>query len=256
MDILHAVILGVVEGFTEFLPISSTGHLILISELLGIPDSAFKSSFNIAVQTGAIFAVVALYWRSFLNLQLIRKIAIAFLPTAVIGFTVYPFVKGYLLGNEYVVVVSLFVGGIALILFELFHKEGATAVATSEAISYKQALVIGLFQAIAVIPGVSRSGATILGGLASGISRVAIVEFSFLLAVPTMIAATGLDLIKTQEAISSANLGILAVGMGTSFIVALGALAFLRGFVAKYSFIPFGIYRIVVAALFFFFILG
>jgi undecaprenyl-diphosphatase len=255
MDIFDAVILGIVEGVAEFLPISSTGHLILTSKLLGIPNSSFLGSFEIVIQCGAILAVLALYWRSFLQIELLKKLFVAFLPTAIIGFTVYPFIKGYLLGNAHIVVSALFIGGIALILFELFHREDEYAVDYPEAVSYKQALCIGLFQSIAIIPGVSRSAATIVGGLAVGIRRVAIVEFSFLLAVPTMAAATGLDLLKSYKEIPFENIDILLTGMGVAFVVALIALKSLRAFVSKYTFIPFGIYRIAIAVLFFFFIL-
>jgi undecaprenyl-diphosphatase len=254
MDIIHAVILGIVEGATEFLPVSSTGHLILTSKLLGIPDSSFLGSFEIAIQCGAILAVVVLYWRSFFNLELLKKLFVAFLPTAIIGFTVYPLIKEHLLNNASVVVWALGIGGIVLIAFELLHRERLGAVATPEAVTYKQAFVIGLFQSIAVIPGVSRSAATIVGGLASGIRRVAIVEFSFLLAVPTMGAATGLDLLKSYKDITSADIGMLLVGSAVAFVVALLALKWLRAYVAKYTFIPFGVYRVLIALLFFFII--
>lgn len=255
MDTIHAIILGIVEGATEFLPVSSTGHLILASKLLGIPSTPFLSTFEIAIQSGAILAVVVLYWRTILDFTLIKKLIVAFLPTAIIGFTVYPLVKGYLLGNAYVVVAALFLGGIALIVFEKFHTEKPNAVENPRDITYKQAFAIGLFQAIAVIPGVSRSAATIVGGLAVGIRRFAVVEFSFLLAVPTMAAATGLDLLKTYKTISSADIGILLVGTAVSFVVALAALKFLLHYIRRYTFTPFGWYRIVIALLFFFLVL-
>lgn len=255
MHFIHAIILGIVEGATEFLPVSSTGHLILASKLLGLPDSPFLTTFEIAIQCGAILAVVALYLPRFFNWTLIKKLIVAFLPTAVIGFTVYPLVKQYLLTNPYIVVISLFVGGIALIVFELFHRERPDAVSRPEDITYTQAFAIGIFQSIAVIPGVSRSAATIVGGLASGIRRLAIVEFSFMLAVPTMAAATGLDLLKSYKSISSSDIGLLLIGTAVSFIVALVALKFLIQYVRRFTFIPFGIYRIVVALLFFFLVL-
>ncbi len=196
-----------------------------------------------------------LYWRSFLNWELLKRIIVAFLPTAVIGFTVYPLVKGYLLSNTFVVVSALFIGGIALIVFEYFHTEKPNAVALPEQITYRQALAIGLFQAIAVIPGVSRSAATIVGGLASGIKRLAIVEFSFLLAVPTMGAATGLDLLKSYKSITTSDIGILLLGTAIAFVVALAALKFLIHYIRRYTFIPFGVYRIILALAFFFLVL-
>ena len=150
----------------------------------------------------------------------------------------------------------IFVGGIALILFELVHRERPDAIWRPEDITYRQALAIGLFQAVAVIPGVSRSAATIVGGLAVGIRRLAIVEFSFMLAVPTMAAATGLDLLESYKSISAGDLGLLLVGTAVSFIVALGALRFLIQYVRRFTFIPFGVYRVAVALLFLFLVLG
>jgi undecaprenyl-diphosphatase len=243
------------RGSDRVPPISSTGHLILASKLLGIPDSTFQTTFEIAIQCGAILAVVALYWRSFFNIELLKKLFVAFLPTAIIGFTVYPLVKGYLLHNESAVLWALLLGGVFLIIFELFHRERPDAVDAPEAVTYKQAFAIGLFQSIAVIPGVSRSAATIVGGLAVGIRRIAVVEFSFLLAVPTMGAATGLDLLKSYKDISTADIGVLAIGTVVAFVVALAALRWLRAYVAKYTFIPFGVYRIAVALAFFFLVL-
>lgn len=252
MTLLDSIILGVVEGITEFLPVSSTGHLILTSSLLGIEHTEFVKSFEIAIQFGAILSVVVLYWRSFFHIEVLKRLAAAFIPTAVIGFTLYPLIKAYLLGNELVVVSALALGGIALIAFELFYREGDETAQSMTAMTYKQAAFIGLFQALAVIPGVSRSAATIVGGLlTSGISRVAIVEFSFLLAVPTMLAATVLDLFETSSAFRPDEWLMLAVGFIVSFVVALFSIAWLLKFVRSHTFIPFGIYRIIIAALFF-----
>ncbi len=255
MNLLDAAILGVVEGITEFLPISSTGHLILVSKLLGLPSTEFLSSFEIAIQLGAILAVVLLFWRSFLNIEMLKRLAVAFLPTAVIGLALYSIVKTYLLGNPQVVLAALFFGGILLLVFEHFHTEGPEAVASPETITYKQSFLIGLFQSVAIIPGVSRSAATILGGLWIGISRIAIVEFSFLLAVPTMAAATGLDLIQNYQTFSSADFAALAVGFVVSFVVAIAAIKFLLQYIRKHSFRAFGVYRIIVAIFFFLLVL-
>ena len=255
MSILDSIILGLVEGLTEFLPVSSTGHLILAGELLQIPQTEFLKSFDIGIQLGAILAVVALYFRSFFDIELIKRLLIAFIPTGVIGFTVYPVVKSYLLGNEAVVLWALFLGGAALIAFELLHTEQVEASDEVSTITYKQAALVGLFQALAVVPGISRSAATIVGGLLLGLHRTTIVEFSFLLAVPTMIAATGYDILKNASSFSGDNTSALAVGFVTSFVVALLAIKFFLSFVRTHSFIPFGIYRIVIAVLFFFFIL-
>lgn len=256
MTLLDSIILGALEGFTEFLPVSSTGHLILASELLGLPSSEFLKSFQIAVQLGAIAAVVALYWRSFLNFTLLTRLAVAFIPTGLVGFLVYPFVKDYLLGNSMVVVVSLFVGGVLLIIFELLHKEREDGPETPIDISYPKALLVGLFQSVAIIPGVSRSAATILGGLLVGLRRTVIVEFSFLLAVPTMLAATGYDLLKSAHQFSSEDMGMMATGFVVAFLIALVSMRFLLAIVRRHTFIPFGIYRIVIAALFFFIVLA
>lgn len=250
-----SLILGVIEGITEFLPISSTGHLILASELLGLEPSTFLSSFQIAIQLGAIAAVVFLYWKSFLDVRFLTKLFVAFLPTGLVGFLVYPYVKEYLLGNSMIVVASLFIGGVVLIVFELLHKEKPESLEGAKEITYKQALLVGCFQSIAIIPGVSRSAATIIGGLLAGMRRVAIVEFSFLLAVPTMIAATGYDLLKSADTFAFDDIGLLALGFLTAFVVALLSMRFLLTLVRRYTFIPFGIYRMVLAVLFFFIIL-
>ncbi len=255
MTPLEAVILGIVEGVTEFLPISSTGHLILMSSLLQIPSSDFLKTFEISIQLGAILAVVVLYWRSFLNIEILKRIVVGFLPTAVIGLAVYKVAKTYLLGNELVVLAALALGGLALILFELLHTEDPGATDGVERITYGQAALVGLFQAVAIVPGVSRSAATILGGLLIGIKRVTIVEFSFLLAVPTMGAATALDLLKNAGSFSAAQFLPLGIGFVVSFLVALLAIKFLLAFVRNRSFIAFGIYRIVVAILFFWLVL-
>jgi undecaprenyl-diphosphatase len=252
MTLFQALVLGIVEGLTEFLPISSTGHLILAAKLLGLAQTEFQKSFEIVIQLGAIGAVVVLYWRSFLRPEILAKVIAAFVPTGIIGFALYPLVKSYLLGNELVVLWALGLGGLVLIVFELFHREPAGAVEGVKSITYLQAISIGLFQAVAIVPGVSRSGATIVGGLAMGLKRETIVEFSFLLAVPTMLAATGLDLIKNASSFSVAQAGALAVGFIASFIVAMLSIRFLLAYVRTRTFIPFGIYRIAIAMMFFF----
>ncbi|MBP9710738.1 MAG: undecaprenyl-diphosphatase UppP [Candidatus Pacebacteria bacterium] len=255
MELFQSALLGIIEGITEFLPISSTGHLILASNALGIPHTEFLKSFEIIIQLGAILAVIALYWRDFLKIEILKKLFVAFLPTAVIGFALYPFIKGYLLGNEVVVLWALLLGGAALIVFEIFHKENAHTTGTITTMNYQQAALIGVAQALAVIPGVSRSAATIVGGLLLGMKRIAIVEFSFLLAVPTMMAATGLDLVKSYSSFSMDQFGVLAVGFITSFVVATLAIKFLLAFVRTHTFIAFGFYRIILAIVFFLFIL-
>jgi undecaprenyl-diphosphatase len=249
MTLLHAVVLGIVEGITEFLPISSTAHLILASHLLRIAESEFVKSFEIIIQLGAILSVVVLYWSKFWNWEVLKKLVVAVIPTGVIGLTVYKVIKGYLLGNITVVLLSLLIGGIALIAFERFPKKDGTEVDFSE-ISYRKAFLIGLFQAIAVIPGVSRSAATIVGGSLIGISKRTIVEFSFMLAVPTMLAATGLELVKGRAALSG-NYGVLAVGFIVSFVTAIIAIKSFLGYIKKHDFAAFGWYRVVLAVVYF-----
>ncbi len=255
MSVIHSVILGLVEGITEFLPVSSTGHLILASALLGIPQSDFQKTFEIVIQLGAILAVVVIYWRSFLELETLKKVIVAFIPTGIIGLALYKVVKTYLLGNEQVVLWALALGGAALILFEYWHTEKESASASIAEVTYKQALWIGLFQAVSIIPGVSRSAATMLGGLVVGLKRRTIVEFSFLLAVPTMLAASGLDLLKTSVAFTAGQVGSLAIGFVVAFAVALLSIRFLLGYVRSHTFVPFGIYRIAVALAFYFLII-
>lgn len=256
MDLVYALVQGAVEGIAEFLPISSTAHLMLTAQVLGIPQTHFQKSFEIIVQLGAVCSVLVLYWRSFLNLAILKKLLLAFIPTGIIGLVAYNAVKA-LLGDVTVALWTLLIGGIALIVFEFFYKknfatrEGTSSTLRVEDISYHQCILIGLFQAIAIIPGVSRSAATIIGGLALGITRTTIVEFSFLLAVPTMLAAALLDLIKNYQDFSSTQFSSLAVGFCMSFAVALFSIRFLLRFIKTHDFTPFGIYRVIVAVLFF-----
>jgi len=251
MSFWHAIILGIVEGITEFLPISSTGHLILASQILNIAQTDFVKTFEIAIQLGAILAVIILYWKKiWRSWDLIKKVIIAFIPTGIIGFILYKIIKSFLLGNTWIVVGSLFIVGLILIIVELYIKKKEFKIKDLKEISYKQALGIGAVQSLGMIPGVSRSGATIIGGLLMDIDRKTIVDFSFLLAIPTMLAATGYDLLKSFPSISSSDFGVLGIGFLVTFIVAIPSVIFLIRFVKKYNFIGFGIYRIVVAILF------
>lgn len=257
MEYYHAIILAIVEGFTEFLPVSSTGHLVLTAKLLNIPQTEFVKSFEIIIQLGSILAVIFLYWKKLLVERTVwKQILIAFIPTAVLGFTLYKVIKGYLIGNEMITVIALFLGGIILILIELLHKERVHAIEKIEDIPVKKAFVIGLAQSVAMIPGVSRSAATIIGGMLLNLKRKTAVEFSFLLAVPTMISATGLDLVQTRFAFSAYEYSLLAVGFIGAFIVAILAVKLVLQYIERNNFIPFGIYRIVVSILFFLFVLN
>jgi undecaprenyl-diphosphatase len=249
VSLFEALVLGIIEGITEFLPISSTAHLILAGRVLGHAESAFAKSFDIIIQFGAILSVVALYWRKFLNWDVLMKLAVAFVPTGIVGLTVYKILKEYLYENVTVILTALVLGGIGLILFSRRQDPGAEEIDFGE-ITYRRALLIGLFQAIAIVPGVSRSAATIVGGSLIGISKRTIVEFSFMLAVPTMLAATVYDLYKSQDAISG-NYGALAVGFVVSFITAILAIKWLLAYLKNRSFAAFGWYRIALAVIYF-----
>ena len=245
MTLLQAIVLGIVEGLTEFLPISSTAHLTLTNLALGITETEFVKSFDIIIQLGAILSVVVLYWKKFWRVDVLAKLFVAFLPTGIIGITVYRMVKDYLLGNVPVVVAALVIGGIALIAFERWRSApGGDEIDFSE-ITYQRAVLVGLFQALAMVPGVSRSAATIIGGSLIGISRRTIVEFSFMLAVPTMLAASVYDLYQSHEALAT-NLPALGVGFVVSFLTAILAIKSFLAFIKRRSFAAFGIYRIVL----------
>jgi undecaprenyl-diphosphatase len=255
MTALQAAILGIVEGISEFLPISSTGHLILTSKLLGLPDSEFLKSFEIAIQLGAILSVTVLYWRKLLlSKDSFLKVLVAFIPTAIIGFLLHGLVKEYLLDNTTVVLWALALGGIALIAFERWHSQrinqSTNQPINSTQVSYKQALTLGLFQSLAIIPGVSRSASTIVGGLLLGLNRNTIVDFAFLLAIPTMAAATGYDLLKSYDQFTQADAVNLGIGFVVSFIVALLSIKWLLRYIKNHSFQAFGVYRILVALAF------
>jgi undecaprenyl-diphosphatase len=256
MTIIDALVLSIVEGITEFLPISSTGHLILTSHLLQVTQNSFYTTFEIFIQLGGILAVVALYFNTLLKRKdYWPKIFAAFIPTAAVGLLLYKFIKNFLLGNELITVISLCIGGIVLIALEYIHKEKEDHKEDIADITYKQAVLIGLCQSVSIVPGVSRAAASIIGGLFVGMKRKAAVEFSFFLAIPTIAAAAGLDLIESKLQFSNQEIMLLGVGFVGSFIVAIFAIKFFIAFIKTHSFIPFGIYRIVLAILYFIFIL-
>ncbi len=250
MNFIQTIFLSIVEGITEFLPISSTGHLILASKLLNIPQTEFVKSFEIIIQLGAILAVVVIYFKKLvlsLNWDLYKKILIAFLPSAFFGLFLYKYIKSYLIGNSMVVVLSLLIGGFVILLFEKFYRP--TKRYTLTPVRY---LVIGFFQVLSMIPGVSRSLSTIFGGMIVGMKKEEATEFSFLLAIPTMAAATGLDLIKTDSSVwTSSNLTTLLIGFTISFLVAYVAVKWLIKFVQTHDFNVFGWYRISLALIFY-----
>jgi len=255
--LLIAIILGIVEGVTEFLPVSSTGHLILATELLGF-DAEKWAAFNVIIQLGAILAIVVLYWRTFwavlegmlkgnsISFRFVRNVLVAFLPSAILGFLLINKIEA-LLGSPYVVAVALIVGGVAILLIEKMVKR--TDVVGVAEMPLKTAIGVGIVQCLAMVPGVSRSGATIMGGLSRGVERRTAAEFSFFLAIPTMVGATTLELVKHHDTLmsgaSGVGFGTVAVGFVVSFIVAI---VIVRGFVAyisRHGFAPFAWYRIV-----------
>lgn len=255
MDLAQSIIIGIVEGITEFLPISSTAHMILVSAIMRIPESEFVKTFEIVIQLGAILSVVALYFKQIFQWENIKRLFVAFLPTAFIGLIFYQVIKSYLMSNLSVIVWALVIGGAIMILFEKWYQEKADAADELSQISYRQCLLIGIFQSMAIVPGVSRSGATIIGGLLMGLKRKTIMEFSFMLAVPTMAAAAGLDLLKAGTNFSSSEYGLLAAGFIVSFIVAWLSIKFLLNFIRRHTFIPFGIYRVIIGLVLAYFII-
>ncbi len=269
IDVFKSILLGIIEGITEWLPISSTGHLILANEFirLNVSDS-FLEMFNVVIQLGAIFAVILLFWNKLWpfttrkdssgvinvhnicgikkqSISIWLKVAIACIPTVLVAL---PFEDKIdeLFFNYKTVSIALIVYGVAFIVIEAFNKNRTSKVATMQMLSYKTAFLIGCFQALAVIPGTSRSGSTILGAMLIGISRTAAAEFSFYLAVPTMFGASLLKILDFGFQFSGIEIVILAAGMITSFVVSLLAIKFLLGFVKKNSFAAFGYYRIIL----------
>ena len=250
MSIIEAIILAIVEGITEFLPVSSTGHMIIASSLMGIAENPFTKTFTVAIQLGAIFSVVVLYWKRFFQtMNFYIKLFVAFLPAAVIGFLLNDYID-QLLERVEVVAVMLILGGIVFLFIDkLFKKTEENEVPE---INYTTALKIGFFQTIAMIPGVSRSAATIIGGLTQKLTKKTAAEFSFFLAVPTMAAATGYKLLKFYKAgngFSSDEIMILLVGNAVAFIVAMLAIKSFIQFLTNNGFKLFGYYRIVLGVM-------
>ena len=258
--LLIALILGIVEGVTEFLPVSSTGHLILATELLGF-DAEKWAAFNVIIQLGAILAIVVLYWRTFwavlegmfkgnaVSWRFVRNILIGFLPSAILGFVLINKIEA-LLGNAYIVAAALILGGVAILVIEKLVKR--TDIVGVAEMPLKTVIGVGLIQCLSMIPGVSRSGATIMGGLSLGVERRTAAEFSFFLAIPTMVGATTLELAKHHDEIMAGAHGVGWGTIGVGFVVSfLVALVVVRGFVtyiSRHGFAPFAWYRIVAGA--------
>lgn len=250
MGLLEIFILSLVEGVTEFIPISSTGHLVLASKLLGLVETNFIKTFLVVIQFGAILAVVVLYFKSFFSFTVLKKLFVAFIPAGFVGYKLYPIIKHSLIGNSGLTLQALFWGGVLLIVIESFIKQKKSNASMLKEVTYSQALLIGVFQSFSVVPGVSRSAATIVGGLLSGLNRQTAAEFSFLLAVPTMFAAASFDVWSTRNEIVQGGMLSLFLGTTLSFIFALFAIKFLVSYVQKHDFKIFGLYRIILAILF------
>lgn len=247
MSVWHAIILAIIEGVTEFLPISSTGHMIIGSSFMGIASSDYVKMFTVAIQFGAILSVLVLYWKRFVqSVDFYVKLFIAFLPAAFFGLLLDDYIDA-LLDNPWVVAINLILGGIFLVFVDRIFAENEE-LQEDQSISKRKALFIGFFQVIAMIPGVSRSAATIVGGLTQKLNRKNAAEFSFFLAVPTMLAATGYKMLKYQLDVgfSMGDVKMLLLGNVLAFVVALLAIKGFIGFLTKYGFKFFGYYRIIV----------
>ncbi len=250
MSYIQAIIIAIIEGLTEFLPVSSTGHMILAQSLMNVKDPEFAKTFEIVIQLGAIMAVLLLYIkRFFVGINIYLKLFVAFLPTGIIGLLAYKAIKHYLF-NPFTVSISLIVGGIVLILLDKWSERKESQYKEVEDISYAGAIKIGLIQCLSMIPGVSRAAATIFGGVFSGFNRKQAAEFSFLLAIPTMFAASGYDLLKEHDNIHQEHLAILLLGGFIAFVVAIIAVKGFIAFLTKYGFKQFGYYRIILGVLF------
>jgi len=254
LTVFESIILGIVEGITEFLPVSSTGHLILTSKLLGLSQTNIHKAFEVSIQLGSILAVIFLYKeRIFHSLELWKRLIVAFIPTGALGFLLYKIIKS--LFSPYVVSVMLIIGGIIFIIIEKFYKEKEHHIEDINQISYLKAFLIGFFQSLAMIPGTSRSGATIIGGLLLGLKRKTAAEFSFLLAVPTMLVATTYDILKNYSSFQLGDFIALIVGFLTAFIFAVLTIKLFLRYISHHNFIPFGIYRIIIGLIFLLFFL-
>jgi len=258
--LLIAILLGIVEGVTEFLPVSSTGHLILATELLGF-DADKWASFNVIIQLGAILAIVVLYWRTFwavleglikrqaVSWRFVRNVVLGFLPSAILGVLLIDNIEA-LLGNATVVAWALIIGGVAILAIEKLHKPGEI-VGVAE-MPLRTVLGVGLVQCLAMVPGVSRSGATILGGLSLGVERRTAAEFSFFLAIPTMLGATTLEILRHHDALlagaGEVGFATVAVGFVVSFVVAIVIVKAFVAYISRHGFSPFAWYRIIAGA--------
>lgn len=245
MDIFQAIIIAIVEGITEFLPVSSTGHMIITQKLLGIEPNSFVKLFTVNIQFGAILSVIILYWKRFFQtFDFYLKLFIAFLPAAFLGFIFSGYID-QMLESVLVVAVSLVLGGVFLLFIDSWFNNPSE----NQKITSRKALIIGFFQVIAMIPGVSRSAATIIGGLSQKLNRKNATEFSFFLAVPTMFAASAYEMVKSYKSIQPQHINVLIIGNLVAFLVAILAIKGFITFLTKHGFKVFGYYRIIVGAI-------
>ena len=244
MGIFESILLGIIEGFTEFLPISSTGHLIVASEVLNIDQNNITKAYEVIIQFAAILAVILNYRDKFhiSKIELWKKLTLAFIPIGAVGFIFSSQIKAMF--DIKIVAIMFIIGGIVFLIVEKFYKETDTHIDDIEKVSYKQALWIGIAQIAALIPGTSRAGSTIIGAMLVGLNRKASAEFSFLLAFPVMCATTGYDLLKHYKDFTDANLLVLGIGFAVAFIVAYITIKLFLVFIEKFTFVAFGIYRI------------
>lgn len=251
MTIVQAIIIAIVEGITEFLPISSTGHMIITQSLLGIPSTEFVKAFTVNIQFGAILSVIVLYWKRFFQTwEFYFKLAVACLPLIIAYFLEKQIDS--MLGSVLIVAISMFIGGVFLLFVDQWFDRPENG---KNSLTYKKAFIIGLIQIISVIPGVSRSAATIIGGMTQKLSRKNAAEFSFFLAVPTMFAASVLKLLENYKSISGENISFLLVGNVVSFLVAMLAIKTFIAFLTNHGFKVFGYYRIIVGLILVIFLL-
>ncbi len=249
MDIFQSIILGIIEGFTEFLPISSTGHMIVASKFLGLPQSDEIKAFEVIIQLAAILAVVVIYKEKFSlrKIELWKRLIVAYLPLAIVGFIFRHQIKE--LFSVQIVAIMFIVGGIVFLIVEKFYKEKEHSTISVEDVTYRQSLWIGFAQIFALIPGTSRAGSTIIGGLLVGLNRKISAEFSFLLAFPVMLTVSGYDLLKHYKEFSSENILTLGVGFLVSFLVAFITIKLFLSFLERFTFVSFGVYRIIFGVL-------
>jgi len=248
LDIVQSIIVGVIEGFTEFLPISSTGHMIVATKFMGLPQDTALKAYEVIIQFAAILAVMVEY-RSKLTLKesaLWGKVLVAFLPLLIIGYIFKDQIKA--LFDPTLVAWMFIIGGVAFLIIEYFYKESKTRVKDVEELSFKDAFIIGLFQLLSFIPGTSRAGSTIAGAMIIGVNRKAAAEFSFLLAIPVMGAVSAYDLLKHYKDLMQGDLIAYGVGFVTAFVVAWITIKLFLAFISRFSFVPFGIYRVLFGA--------